>query len=315
MKKIFCVVALMALLACSSEKTSTVNTQGQGSAAPDKGDMPAAIATSTQDKTGASSHFSIELIPAEATKNSMLNLIVHGAEPANTRVIWLVNGSPVANNSSTQFNPANIKKGDVVQAKAIDQGKEVLSNIVPIKNSPPELSNAKFTMNDPSSPGKLSVAVSGRDADGDEVTYLYEWTKNGEPAGKDKTIASSIKRGDQISVKITPFDGEAYGRPAILNMEVKNLPPVFAQEESKLSFKGHVCTTQIRATDPDGDTLTYSLKEAPPGMTIDPATGVMTWNVPPDFEGKVSFTACVNDGHGGETLKTFHFEVTPETKK
>jgi hypothetical protein len=33
----------------------------------------------------------------------------------------------------------------------------------------------------------------------------------------------------------------------------------------------------LRATDPDGDPLTFSMPTAPPGMTIDPATGLVEW--------------------------------------
>ena len=308
MKKVFYVVALMGfLLACSSEKPGTVNTQGPVTTVPGKNNTPAA--TLPQASTAGAAQGSIEVLPVETTKNSILNLIVRGTEPAKVKVMWLVNGMPVENNSGFQFNTANVKKGDTVQAKAIVQDRDILSNVVPIRNSPPELISARFIMNDPSNPGKLSVDVAGKDADGDAVTFLYEWTNNQAPAGKGKTIDSSIKRGDKISVKIVPFDGEAYGRPIILTNEVRNLPPVFI-EDSRVNFDGHVWTTQIKASDPDGDTLTYSIKDAPPGMTINPATGGISWNVPPEFTGKASFTVSVNDGHGGETVKPFHFEIT-----
>ena len=35
------------------------------------------------------------------------------------------------------------------------------------------------------------------------------------------------------------------------------------------------------AQDPDGDRLTYALESAPPGMAIDPASGVINWTVDP----------------------------------
>ena len=76
----------------------------------------------------------------------------------------------------------------------------------------------------------MSVEVSASDVDGDEVTVSYEWTKNGEPAGNSKRIEAPLRRGDKISVKITPFDGEAHGRSGLLDREIINLPPVITEE-------------------------------------------------------------------------------------
>ena len=36
-------------------------------------------------------------------------------------------------------------------------------------------------------------------------------------------------------------------------------------------------TYQVVATDPNGDTLTYELLDGPAGMTMDAATGVLSW--------------------------------------
>ena len=122
-------------------------------------------------------------------------------------------------------------------------------------------------------------------------------TKNGEPAGNTKTIASSIKGGDKISVKITPFDGEAYGKPITLLREIGNMPPMI-EEDIKHIFDGKVFTGQIKASDPDGDALTYSIKSGPQGMTID-SSGLIKWSVPPGFKGKTPVTVSVSDNHGG----------------
>jgi len=48
----------------------------------------------------------------------------------------------------------------------------------------------------------------------------------------------------------------------------------------------------VKATDPDSDTLKYSLEQAPSGMTIDPKTGIITW-IP--GQGQVgNYTVVVN---------------------
>jgi hypothetical protein len=91
------------------------------------------------------------------------------------------------------------------------------------------------------------------------------------------------------------------------------MPPMII-EDKKYTFNGNVYTYQVNATDANGDTLTYILKKAPPGMTINPSTGLIKWNVPPDFKGRSPFTVSVTDGHSGEVTQSFTLEITPDKK-
>ncbi len=64
----------------------------------------------------------------------------------------------------------------------------------------------------------------------------------------------------------------------------------------------------VSATDPDGDTLAYSLTTYPPGMMIDPATGVISWT--PPGTGASMAAVRVIDGKGGEAAQSFTVNVT-----
>jgi hypothetical protein len=141
-----------------------------------------------------------------------------------------------------------------------------------------------------------------------------EWTRNGEPAGNEKKINAQLRRGDMVSIRITPFDGEVYGHPAILQREIRNLPPMIA-EDKKFVMKGDLYTYQVKAVDPDGDALVYALKAAPRGMTIDQESGLIQWKVPSEFEGKTSFAVSVTDGHGGEARQDFVFKAGAESRQ
>lgn len=289
-KHLITITALFFLLSCSREKQDEVIKQ------------PSA--------NEAQASYSIEISPAEASKNGTLSLIVNGFDINKAQIEWLVNGMPSAIHAS-YFNLEQVKKGDTVQARAIVQGKEIRSNIITIKNAPPEIRSIKF-MPDVLKPGEtLYVEVAGEDVDGDDVRIFYEWTKNGEPAGTEKSIGLPIKRGDKLSVKITPFDGEDYGRTAVLDREIANFPPVIV-EEKNFSFDGIRFTYQVKATDPDDDKLIYSLKLAPSGMTIEKTTGLIQWIVPQEFKGKAEVAFVVSDGKGGEALQSFTFEIAPE---
>ncbi|MHC4687062.1 MAG: putative Ig domain-containing protein, partial [Planctomycetota bacterium] len=74
-----------------------------------------------------------------------------------------------------------------------------------------------------------------------------------------------------------------------------NMPPLIL-EDTPFSFDGKVYSFRVRATDPDGDRLSYSLGNAPEGMGIDAETGEVTWNVPQDFTGEVPVIVAVSDG-------------------
>ncbi len=299
MRRLLCVVILFLLFGCSSEKSSEV-----------KGQEPREAAGNA-----ALGNYSIEIrpLPLDATRKSTMYLTAQGFAPSDATIEWLVNGSPVASRSVSQFNAAETRKGDKVQAKALINGREILSNIVQINNTPPELSKVRFVTEGLKSGETLGVEANADDVDGDDVRLTFEWTKNGEPAGDDKTLKVQVKRGDKLTVRITPFDGEAYGRSVVLEREITNSPPTITGHR-KSDFDGKVYTYQVKASDPDGDPLAYSLQSGPPGMTIDASTGLVKWEVPEDFKGKASFTVSVSDGHGGEASQKMSVDIKREQK-
>ncbi len=211
----------------------------------------------------------------------------------NTRVFETAQ-LPIPDNKTMKSSEVNREKAS----------KETIAS----RNIPPQISKVRILPEDVFKPGDtLSVDASGSDIDGDEVTIFYEWIKNGEPAGNDKQITEPLKRGDKVSIKVTPFDGEDYGHPLVFHREILNLPPMII-EHKKANFDGNLYTHQMEATDPDGDTLTYSLNEAPDGMDIDKATGLITWEVEGKHTGRHTVHVQVSDGHGGKS--SYHLNVT-----
>jgi hypothetical protein len=250
----------------------------------------------------------LRVTPEHATRETLMIAVLQGAA-ADAGIQWLVNGMPVSSPRPGQFNAADTRKGDKIQARATVQGKEVLSNVVEIKNAPPSIVDARI-VSEPGKGGSLLVEASARDADGDNVTLEYAWTRNGEQAGSSQRLTGQFKKGDKISVKITPFDGAEYGNAVVLQREIANLPPVII-DHREFRFEGGIYTFQVKATDPEGDPLTYSLKSSAEGMTINEATGLITWNVPRSFTGKMAVSVSVTDNHGGEARQNLVFEIKP----
>ena len=97
-----------------------------------------------------------------------------------------------------------------------------------------------------------------------------------------------------------------------------DLPPDLQQEGNRSPMITSTAATGIRlgvgqqyvydvdAGDPEGDTLTYELTDAPEGMTIDPATGRIEWTAA--FIDK-RVVVAVSDGNGNVVTHGF---VSPD---
>jgi len=168
------------------------------------------------------------------------------------------------------------------------------------RNSPPEIRGIRFVGGDGRPGNTLGVEAEGYDADGDTVQFEIAWQKNGQPAGTGNRLTAPVKRGDKVTVTITPFDGKDRGISATLSREILNTPPAIEGQE-QFQVSDNAVTFHVRASDPDGDPLTYSLKDAPAGMSIDHGTGWVRWVTSPGTIGKVPFTVVVSDGSGGES--------------
>lgn len=180
------------------------------------------------------------------------------------------------------------------------------------KNTPPRITKFNVEPQTPVAGDTIKAQIETFDREGDEVSVTYQWAKNDLPLEKTSNtllLTPQFKRGDKISVKATPDDGKVIGASLTVIVSIANASPVVKGVPEPFSLDGNMYTYQMKATDPDGDELTYALKEAPAGMTIDPKKGFIQWKVPPGFTGQSRHTVAVTDGHGGETTGTFAIEI------
>lgn len=182
---------------------------------------------------------------------------------------------------------------------------------VAVRNHPPEIRGVRFVGGDGRPGNTLGVEAEGYDADGDQVQFEVAWQKSGQPAGTGNRLTAPVKRGDKVTVTITPFDGKEPGKSATLSREILNTPPVIEGQE-QFQVNDNAVTFHIRASDADGDPFTYSLKDAPAGMGIDRETGWVRWATSPGTTGKVPFTVIVSDGSGGESTARFSVTISQE---
>ncbi|ANN76131.1 cadherin-like domain-containing protein [Bordetella flabilis] len=94
-------------------------------------------------------------------------------------------------------------------------------------------------------------------------------------------------------------------------------PPVAAALPDKVAVDTDTVTidTATGFTDPDGDTLTYTVGGLPPSLSIDPATGQITGTLDhSDSQGGAggvyTVTVTATDSHGGASSQTFTLTVS-----
>jgi hypothetical protein len=125
-------------------------------------------------------------------------------------------------------------------------------------------------------------------SDGDDDTLAYSAT--GLPTGLaidpgtgliSGTIAAGARTGSPYNVQVMVTDGtETVNETFFWTVTLSNHAPVLTNPPDQHSVEGDIVSFQIEATDPDGDpTLSYTATNLPPGLAIDPATGLISGTV------------------------------------
>jgi len=267
----------------------------------------------TAPSTSGSTH-SIRIFPEIAGAGTRLHLSVPGLDIGDGRIEWTVNGDLVTGQQEESFPTEGLRKGATVQARVKVGELDLLSNAVTLANSPPEIRSVRIVPEVIRPGDPIGVEVEATDRDGDEVTLDYRWEKNGRFAGNGSRMEGSLKRNDSISVRITPFDGDAHGNFLVVRRQVRNYPPVIEGVFDARLEEGSY-TGKVVADDGDDDPLSFALAESPAGMTIDPGTGTVRWTVPDDFTGTAPVAVTVNDGYGGEAAYRFSLTIREENPK
>lgn len=180
-------------------------------------------------------------------------------------------------------------------------------------NQPPRVDYIDVAPTYPKIGDTIKITAKATDPDGDEIKLIYQWFKNEEPLSEtsDALVLTkeNFKRGDNISLNVIPDDGKMKGSSGLMKVTIGNSFPEITSSPSYGRLENQKFTYQVKAIDPENDTLVYSLKTAPSGMTIEKTTGLIKWDVPTDFKGKAEIAVVVSDNHGGEALQSFVFEI------
>jgi PKD repeat protein len=133
-------------------------------------------------------------------------------------------------------------------------------NNLPIITSVTITPDPAYTDND------LTANPAATDADGDPITYSYQWKNNGVDIGADNPIllSTNFVKNDNITVTVTPNDGTNDGLPIIsVSLTISNTSPtqptVSVAPNPAYVDEDLICSPTDSA-DADGDVITYNYK-------------------------------------------------------
>jgi len=185
-------------------------------------------------------------------------------------------------------------------------------------NHPPEITSINIVYVSDNNPrGGLRAVAQAKDSDGDEVSFRYQWKRNGEKItgaiGEVLEWQEDFKKGDKISVEVIPYDGKKEGIwKAEGEVTIPNSPPKIASELDA-RMEGGKFRYAVKAEDPDGDPIEFTLKDAPKGMSINPKTGLIIWDFNEKNSGEYKVEVIASDPEGAKSTQTLTLTI-PKTK-
>jgi hypothetical protein len=264
---------------------------------------------------------SITISPNQPNRESELSLSIQshnpGGNPLTYRYQWIKNDKEIPGENKESLKSENFKKGDFIRVKVVPSDGEAvrepfLSGPVKILNSPPVIQEVRIEpkmayANDP-----LKVHVKSNDIDRDFIYYTYQWEKNGAVLTEEKGEVlerGRFKKGDSISVTVTPDDRESQGISKKSEpITILNSPPIIVSSPPT-SVEGNDYIYQVKAYDPDNEPISFALKSGPKGMEIDKDTGLIRWAIRSQDRGTHSIEIEASDKEGAKSFQRFVLNI------
>ena len=267
---------------------------------------------------------SASITPSNATESDDLTLGWSSADADNdiltaSGIEWYVDGSKVtAFDNDVTIPSVAIRDGDVWYAKVRVNDGEVDSAWFTTQTITIGSDNTPPTMTDVSLGGPyttiddLVASATANDADGDILTYEWEWT--GTPFTTDTLPSSQTNKGESWSVRCRVTDGSVHSAwmesntvviqntaPVLLSLSIDQ-ETIFFQNEATYSFEASdvdgdtVYANEIWSLDEDVLTLTLSVSDTEMSQSSILTDSVIIVNSPPtvSYDGVTTQDALTN---------------------
>ena len=166
-----------------------------------------------------------------------------------------------------------------------------------IPNSAPTISSASnFDINENNT---VIGSISASDPDGDSLTYSISGSEINISSSGVLTFATppDYETKNSYSATVTVSDGTDSVTQAITVVvyDVNDRAPIISSSATFSAAENQTSIGSISASDPDGDSLTYSISGSEINISD---SGVLTFASAPDYEAKTSYTATVTVSDG-----------------
>ena len=264
---------------------------------------------------------SVRILPEAPTKDSELSVILGGQGPGGETIQceyqWGKNGEDLPGETRPALGAGAFKKGDTLQVRVMPmsekaRGNPVTASAVKILNSSPVVQQVLVEPRVAYATDTLKAVVKGTDRDGDLIYFTYRWERNGvvlQEQRNETLEPGRFRKGDTITVEVTPDDREVLGTPRKSNpVTIANSPPLIVSSPPT-SVQGNVYMYQVRVNDPDDDSVAFVLKSGPKGMEIDPKTGLVRWEIRKEGRGTHTIEIEASDHTGAKSLQQYALAV------
>lgn len=246
----------------------------------------------------------VAIIPDPPTADGCIKALVSGTRQASYR--WEVNNQELAGQSANVLCEG-FRRGDEVKV-IVSDGKASGSGSVTIANAPPRITEVAVNSDGIAKHADLEIKPTVIDVDGDSIELRYQWYVNNEadPFLNGNTLpADRYERGDTVRFTIVASDGTTDSKLyQSETLKVSNAPPRIESTPPQ-KFEALEYSYQVKANDPDGDSLIWRLDKAPQGMTINPASGLINWPLTGVKPGAYPMKIVVGDPGGAEAFQEF----------
>ncbi len=267
--------------------------------------------------------------PAVATVGRLYAYNLTGTDPDGDPLLWTLDSAPAGMSidprlGTLRWTPTADQFGSQsVVVRAIDGqgGYATQSFTVTVRavNVSPGITSAPPTT---AAVGQAySYPVRASDPDADPLTFSLTSAPAGmtiDPAtGLVRWTPTAAQTGNR-SVTVRVEDGQGgfaeQSFTVVVSATAANRPPVVTSTPPLAATAAQPYSYSVAASDPDGDSLLYSLLAAPSGMTINPTTGLVAWTPTIAQVGLQSVTVAAIDPSGAGGTQTFSIAVADDNR-
>ena len=282
---------------------------------------------------GAEDAPAIVSIPStQAVVNYPYEYDIVAQDANNDTISYLLMTSPVGGAAQINFSPttgkliyipnsSNVGTSNVTVAAVNSLGQITtqtfaLNVVAQATNRNPVISSTPAVFARLAKP--YTYVLEASDPDGDPITSALTQAPSGMTMsnGYVSWTPSAAQYGtNPVTIMVSDDRGGVVTQNFTINVvsATENHPPVITSQPFLAATTGKPYAYNVTATDPDNDTLGYSLTQSPKGMSINPVLGTLRWTPQVSDLGAANVTVQVVDGHGGLVTQSFAITVRGST--